>query len=181
LADTLVYLAIKGKSKDEIWSHFRLARAPEQEDGWGVAEPIIGVLFSNGWYIIQDFSGRLLANEKSIAALSQSAQVLSGAASETTMFSSASGWESGKRSWTVEHNLDRGAEHLQVSGSPPPVFKKIKARIVSERDDTPEEERHDFYFSMAVDLFEDLTGFSYCTISNLATPSDYEFLCKAKG
>lgn len=129
--------------------------------------PIVGSQLDSGWYFILDPNYKLIENADKLAKLSSGAEVLGGAIEEHCNYAMAKGWQNGRESWRVEHNLDDGADHLLVAGLPPEPFSQIRDKIVAEREATPEEQRHDFYFSIPVDLFLELTGYCYYRRSSL--------------
>lgn len=175
------YLAIKGKAKEEIWKALSLKKSANQDPSSMVDldELIIGVPLKSGWYQILDYSDTLVDNKNKMSRLSTGAEVLVGSVEEHVMYCMAACWHNGKIAWSIEHNSDRGPEHLQVTGTPPKSFEAIKKRIKQEREATPENERHDFFFSIPVDLYEELTGYSYCKMNGASDRKDFEYLEKA--
>jgi len=173
------YLAIKGKSKQDIWQELGLKPCqPSVENSRDIS-----AVFSSktGWYLMVDRGWSFVEDKDKLAKLSTYAQVLIGAVEEHCNYSMAAGWSNGTNTWMVAHSLDEGAEHLLVTGNPPPPFNEIRDRIREERNNTPEDERHDFYFSVPVDLFKTLTGYCYDGTSDIGDPNELvgDFLIKA--
>ncbi len=162
MGSSQAYIAVKGKSPEEIWKDLGLALldkdSPQQVGHRG---PTVGATLESGWYFVLDPEWKLAMNKAKLAQLSTGAEVLCGAVEEHSMATMASGWSNGVQTWKVEHILDEGDEHLNIEGTPPEPFAEIRDRIIAERDATPPDQRHDFYFSIPVDFFESLTGYTY--------------------
>jgi hypothetical protein len=159
---SLSYIGVKGKTKEQVWKELSLTKSNRlPAEFYPSRNDITGTVLRTGWYLILDGSCKLIENKPALTKLSQGAAVVIGAVEEHVNYSMAAGWGGGRCQWTVEHNRDQGEEDLQVTGSPPPVFVEIKKKIVDEREHTPATMRWDHYFSIPVDLFYSLVGFSY--------------------
>jgi hypothetical protein len=162
MGSSQAYIAVKGKSPEEIWRDLGLALldkdSPQQVGHRG---PTVGATLESGWYFVLDPEWKLAKDKAKLARLSTGAEVLCGAIEEHCNYAMASGWSNGIQTWSVEHSLSEGDDHLLVVGTPPEPFVEVRDRIIAEREATPPDRRHDFFFSIPVELFESLTGYTY--------------------
>ncbi len=162
MGSSQAYIAVKGKSPEEIWKDLGLA-AVDKDSALPIGRrgPTIGAHLASGWYFVFDPEWKLAMDKAKLARLSTGAEVICGAIEEHCNYAMASGWSNGIQTWTVEHSLDEGDDHLLVVGKPPEPFAEVRDRISAERDATPPDQRHDFFFGIPVDFFASITGYSY--------------------
>ncbi len=147
------YIAVKGETKENIWTTLSLEQSDEN------LEPLSGAQIKNGWYLIIDGTFRLFENEEALKSLSKNAEVITASVVEGENFCAASGWQLCEKIWSVEHDLGKGNDHLEVSGLPPKELEPIKT--ANEQLLKSKKANWDCYFSIPVDLFESLVGINY--------------------
>lgn len=169
----LATLAAKVIDEEDLWDALNL-RSPGTAVGIG---GLCGFRMKTGWYIIYDhlqldlFVEGLTGPESFQRAYKDRTDVLEDASKHIKLlvsindehcnYCATSEWHRGRLQWSVSHFLDLGKENLETCGKPPIVFENIKKQIIAERDSTPQNKQWDHFFSIPVNLFEELTGFNY--------------------
>jgi hypothetical protein len=124
----LSYIAIKGRSEQEILEQFSLQATDSNFGSYAIlSNNVIGTELPNGWYLILDPQFNLVKRIEELQRLSAAARVLTCTIIETTNFSSASEWKDGDCIWSVENNTDNSPEtRLTVDGELPASFDRLK-------------------------------------------------------
>jgi hypothetical protein len=124
---------------------------------------INGAELPGGWYMVVSNRDHLhLTSDKVLARLSTIGEVISCFVEEHVMFSSAARWQSGRRVWSVEHDAQRGIEHLATAGDLPPKFASIRDELRSKQEAAGGKKADvDYIFDVPVALVHDLTGWRH--------------------
>jgi hypothetical protein len=122
---SLSWLAVKGKSRDEVLDALGFIATDEREDF--PEAPLSAAELPNGWFLVVRQREEHDAQDPLLPLLSQGCVVVTCSVEEHVMFSSAACWKDGKESWYVEHNGQRSRDHLAFRGE-----KTETARNVSE-------------------------------------------------
>ena len=78
------------------------------------------------------------------------------------MFSSATRWKDGSKTWSVFHNAQNHRDHLDTQGELPPVFSSIVADLkTKQREGDAIKRRVDFIFDVPIALAHNLVGYRY--------------------
>ena len=178
------YLAVKGRSSNDVLKALSLIRTGESEE---LPESDFNLLEINDWSIIVSTdSDFCLAIEKQTLDLAQFPEAVICFVEEHVMYCSSSYWRSGQRKWFVEHESEKGERHLNEQGTFPDEYTAIKTRLSVEQDKQDAEyiiykknkkswlarllsnspkatEFHgaDYFFSIPVETAEFYTGYSY--------------------
>jgi hypothetical protein len=158
---SLSWLAVRGKPAqvvlDELQFHPTGVREeiPESE--------LTAVEMPNGWYLIVSQHSELVASDAAITRLSASGgEVVTCFVEEHVMFSSATRWKDGSKTWSVFHNSQERRDHLQVQGELPSEFSSIVADLKAKQQRSDAKKRRvDFIFDVPVALAQALVGYRY--------------------
>jgi len=155
----LSWLAIRGKSPESVLTELGFRATGGQEEF--PRSPATCSQLPAGWFAIV-IQRRADAHDGTLdlAHLSEGGEVVTCFVEEHVMFSSASAWAEGRRTWRVTHESDRGLRHLEVIGDPPSHLKELIERRTAEQD-AESEGGVEFFFEVPVDLAERATGYRY--------------------
>ncbi len=155
------WLAVKGKPTAAVLETLGLRGTGTHEE---IAEsPIVGAELPGGWYLVVfGRSGDPLMSDVVLQRLSAGCEVVTGDVEEHVMVSVATGWENGRRLWSVTHDAQRDMEHLQTEGEMPSVFTPIRDRLRSEQQAAGGNKSDvDYIFDAPVELAQTLTGYRH--------------------
>lgn len=157
------YFAVRGKDEEAILRELDLEKVVDP------TATFAGGYYRDPWYLVMDHSWYFLKSHHisdEIKLLSNDCEVVFGMIEERVNFCSCGSLVNGKLNWYVEHNAcEYGNDHLVTEGTLPEEFFSIRDRIFKEKEATPEEERWDHYFSIPVDLFDEIVGYNYSSFS----------------
>ena len=155
-------LAVKGGTRDSVLSALGLRGSGTFEE---VPESdITGTALPSGWYlIVVNRSVPPFADEKVLAHLSTSTDVVTGFVEEHVMCSSVEQWSGGHKIWSVLHAADTGGiEHLKTTGDLPSIFTSIENGLRSKQQAAGGNKVGvDYIFDIPVELIEKLTGYRH--------------------
>ena len=78
------------------------------------------------------------------------------------MVSCACGYHRGKEQWLVNHASENGIKNLDVYGSPPAEFPKIRDRLAKLQDEEDGDSmRVDYFFDIPVETAASLCGYRH--------------------
>ena len=148
------WIGVKGQSTAAVLESLGLVETGEI-DVEGAAHLVCAEF--PGWVIVLcndlDF-----ATPRRMALLSAGGEVVGCEMSEITMHSAVHGYSAGERRWSVTHDPDRGARHLDIGGSPPLKLAGIREALTSEQ--TRQGSEHvDHFFETPIALSAVLSGF----------------------
>ena len=153
------WVGFNGLSKDEV---LRLLGAT---DTGAIDEaneaPFSGAEIPGGWFILfsNDFG---FASKEALASLSSNCDVVACQVLESVGVSMAYAYSHGTEQWAVLHDEQKGIRDLVVSGSPPPAFEKIRARLSLEQEAQGGESAGvDYFFDIPVETAEAVCGFRH--------------------
>lgn len=148
-------VAVRGRAAPLICADFGLLATERSEEE--PESPVVGALLPGGWYLIY-INDRIAPPEAVLKSVSTRAELVCCAAEEHVMYSSASGWTNGEEAWSITHDAQVAAEHLEATGTLPAEFPSIAERLRrQQRDDGGA----DFIFDIPVEVALALTGFRY--------------------
>jgi hypothetical protein len=122
---SLEWIAVKGGTRDAVLSRLALRGTGRWED---IPESdLTGASLPAGWYlVVSDHGNPALMDDKTLASVSASSEVVACFVEEHVMCSCAQGWREGRRVWLVMHEAGTGGiDHLEVKGDPPAPFREI--------------------------------------------------------
>ena len=118
-----------------------------------------------------------LDSAKKLAAFSNTNDILHCYVYEGGLTSMTELWSGGDAVWQVSHVAEEGLDNLTVHGNMPEPFKAIREKqFALQKDD----EDTDHIFEIPVELFRQLTGFSYDSILDAEDAETY-FVIQAPG
>ena len=154
---SLAWLAVRGKTPDQILAELGLRRTGERE---GFAESdFSAALLPSGWYVVVADHRLDLLDDKILMPLSASCEIATCAVEEHVMFSLASLWKCGRKFWSVEHESYKGLEHLHQAGDLPPEFLTIRERLRAEQK--AHSSGCDYIFDIPVETAHAITGYRH--------------------
>jgi len=158
---SLSWLAVRGGTRESVLGTLGLRWTGLREE---IQESeITGVELPTGWYIVansRDYPSFM--NDRTLAQLSTSAEVITCFLEEHIMCSSAEGWQSGRRVWLLLHDGQRSIEHLEMKGNFPPIFADIHNRLRAEQDAAGGRKAPiDHIFDIPLELAEAITGYRH--------------------
>jgi hypothetical protein len=122
---------------------------------------IVGTQLPTGWCLVL-FDHNVI-EERFLKQLSQAGEVVYCFVEDHVMYSSASGWNSGREIWQVAHDGgERGVLHLETGGNPPAEFEGIRKelfarQVAADRDKV----EVDHVYEIPAELAKQLTGFRH--------------------
>lgn len=91
--------------------------------------------------------------------LSRGGRTVGVSVEEHVMHSKAVGYADGVMSWQVEHDCEKGENHLEAQGKPPAEFAEIKSRLMAKQE--AHGESPDYLFDGPADLGHTITGYRH--------------------
>lgn len=123
------WITTRGKTPSLVCKELGLTETDERED---IPESdVTGVLLPSDWYVV--FFNEPLPvefKEATLSKLSQGAIVTLFVVEETSMVSLARNYVDGERVWEAAHDSNRGMEHVEFTGSPPPLLIEVRDRLL---------------------------------------------------
>jgi uncharacterized RDD family membrane protein YckC len=160
------WLGVSGKERGQVLDELGLALDGEAEDVIG--HPLVGVTLPTGWFLVLlNRYAPVWYTDEELADLSAGCSVISCEAEEHAMYSAASGFADGRRSWRIVHDDLKDPDDLRAEGDLPPDFSAIFASLKEKHDletaewpggDAP---RTDYLFDVPVDVAQALSGFRH--------------------
>jgi hypothetical protein len=137
--------------------------------------PFDGAALPSGWYLVEgECADERLLDAARLSALSEFGDVVTVSIEEHTMFSSISGWSGGRENWSVVHEANQSADHLEVTGTPPVAWTAIQERCRAEQETGDDEVDH--IFEVPVELGRELTGYRHDADIDDARDEPFEVL-----
>lgn len=155
---SLSWAAVRGGTREMACTSLRLRAVGRREE---VPESNIeGVQLPTGWYLVLYNRNELADSE--LARFSRWGEVVSCFVEDHVMFSRASGWQQGKRIWSVTHDCEKGRFHLEVDGNPPAEHKDVAKRLLAEQRAAGGEQADvDYVYDIPAELAKAVTGFRH--------------------
>src|SRR5205814_5468844 len=129
---SLSWLAVRGKSPQVVRDELGFRPTGEREEF--PESKLSAVEMPNGWYLIVSQRSELVASDAAMQRLSSSGgELVTCFVEEHVMFSSATGWKDGSKSWSIIHDAQRGIEHLETAGELPASYGSIRDRLFTKQ------------------------------------------------
>ncbi|MGX9220737.1 hypothetical protein ACWV27_20390 [Massilia varians] len=131
---SLAWIAIRGKSKDDILAQLSLADSDEPDEA--NESPVSGADLPGGGYLLvfKDMAHPATQAE-GMARLSAGCEALGCQVEEHVMASAAFQYKDGAKLWDVVHLSEEGLYHLAVDGTPPALLATIHAEMKATQDE----------------------------------------------
>lgn len=152
---SLSWIAVKDMPKAELIAIYKAEKT-------GKSRAFTGYDFAllekrNGWSAALGYEEDYINEQKSLLrALSENHDVMSVVIEEHVMYSAATLCRGGKQVWLIEHDLNKGPEHMRAEGELPPCFVEIHERLLAKRRNDPSP--CDYLFDVPVKVAQELTG-----------------------
>lgn len=158
---SLSWLAVKGKPPQAVRDELAFRLAGKREE---IPEAdLSAVEMPSGWYLIVANHSEQVASDAAMQRLSSSGgELVTCFVEEHVMFSSASSWKDGRKSWSVIHNAQERRDHLDTQGDLPAAFNSILCQFKTKQQDADANKRRvDFIFDVPVELARGLVGYRH--------------------
>lgn len=154
----LSWAALKGGNPQTACAALGLRATGKHEE---IAESKIdGVQLPTGWYVVQ--FDRTEMEDRELARLSRSGEVVCCFVEDHVMVSWASGWRKGKKVWSVAHDCEKGRFHLDIQGAAPAELEGIAERLIAEQQAAGGEKADvDHVYDVPTELAKELTGYRH--------------------
>lgn len=173
---SLSWTAVNGRSPVDV--HRLLGVKSTGKSGSYGEHPLVGRRLPNGWYIvIADSSDDRIVHKDILAQLSEGGRAIACSLEEHVMASSCASWEDGKKTWSVEHESERGVFDVKTTGKVPESFPELKERLIGEQEgEGGEKAEVDMLFDLPLELAKQYTGFKHDEEAEDAADEEYEIL-----
>jgi hypothetical protein len=176
------WVAIKGKSKDDVLATVELTDTAEQDEA--NESPISGAELGSGWYVLfLNTYGHKLVEPKSLERLSTGCEVLACMVEEHVMASSAEMYKDGQTVWHVAHQGDgEDIYDLTVAGALPASFQKIRQRLTDAQEHEGRKPPEvDYIFDIPLELAAEICGYKHDQLNDDLPAPGFTKLVAAKG
>ena len=165
-------IAVSGKEPRTVHHDYGVVSTGKREE---IPEsPVVGAPLPDGAYLLYiNDQDKIVPDDEVFARLSKVASLIACYANETVMNSYACAWSDGVERWSVFHDAQQDAEHLETSGTLPPEFQPIRDRLFAEQKG---DDGADFIFDIPIELFATLGGIRYDHDIPGAGPEPWEVL-----
>ena len=155
---SLSWAALKGGNLQTACAALGLGRTGKREE---IAESrIVGAQLPTGWYVVQ--FNRSEMEDRELAHLSRSGEVVCCFVEDHVMVSWASGWREGNKVWSVVHDCEKGRFHLDIKGEAPSGLKVIAERLIAKQHAAGGEKADvDHVYDVPAELAKELTGYRH--------------------
>lgn len=154
------WLAVKGKLPEAIHSELHLTATRYSGDD-KLKFKIVGASSDAGWYLIvaRDREHRLIS-EPVVKSLSVRCEVLTCTMDEQNNFSAATGWQDGRRVWSISYNGEEGPADIVADGDLPISFSTIRQRYTAEAQaEDAGDALVDPMFEIAIEVVHSVIGY----------------------
>lgn len=165
---SLFWLGVAGKPRAQVLRELGLELgAPD--DHVSVRTPVVGVTLPSGWFVVVlNRNANVWYTDEALASLSAGCRVMTCEVQETSMSSSAAGFQDGRQAWRMLHDEGQARDHLETEGELPPEFAAVYAAVTQRHHDAEAEAAElgveldvDHVFDAPADLGQALTGFRH--------------------
>ena len=158
---SMSWAAVRGSTPEQVRNALALLPTGTREEfpeSETTAEGLPG-----GWYMVVSNRDRLrLTSDDVLARLSATGEVVACCVEEHVMFSSAARWANGRPVWSVQHDAQRGIEHLEASGDLPPRFTAVRDELrAKEAAAGGRKAEVDYIFDVPVVLAQEFAGYRH--------------------
>jgi hypothetical protein len=155
---SLSWAALKGGNLQTACAALGLRVTGKREET--AESKIVGAQLPTGWYVIQ--FDRSEMEDRELARLSRSGEVVCCFVEDHVMVSWASGWREGKKVWSVVHDCEKGQFHLDIKGEAPSELKNIAEQLIAKQQAAGGEKADvDYVYDVPAELAKALTGYRH--------------------
>lgn len=168
----VLLLAVSGKTPEAIHRDYGVRATEKYEE---IPEsPVTGAMLPTSAYLLY-VNDEITPDDEVLAQLSRHASLLACYANETVMQSALTLWADGRKQWSVWHDAQHAADHLETSGNVPEELLPIRDRLLA---DQAEDGEVDHLFDIPIELFVALGGHRYDQDIPGAEPEPWQVLVR---
>jgi hypothetical protein len=157
---SISWLAVSDMEPEAI--HKQLGLLSSREFDGDVKYPFAGRVLPSGWYlVVANRCDSPMVRDEMLSSLSMSARVVAASIEEHVMYCFSTCWLNGRQEWRVQHEAEKGATHLQVSGSPPAELETLHQGALARQICHDESVGVDYVFDVPLELARHLVGFRH--------------------
>lgn len=173
------WIAIKGKSKENILKFFSFSETADTEE---VPESEISAAeLPSGWYLIwfNQFESPF-THAAVVSKLSQDCAVITCAVEEHVMYSRTEYWEHGSQTWKITHDSQNGIYDIQTTGTAPDFFESLKSEVCARQQaEGGEDADIDLIFDIPLEVVKHLTFFKHDELTPELEDQEYRVLASS--
>jgi hypothetical protein len=171
---SLSWAALKGGNLQTACAALGLRATGKREET--PEAKIVGAALPTGWYVVQ--FNRTEMEDRELARLSRSGEVVCCFVEDHVMVSWVSGWRKGNKVWSVLHEPEKGGLlHLDVQGEAPSELKGVADRLIAEQQAAGGEKADvDHVYDVPAELAKALTGYRHDQDMHGLTGDAFEIL-----
>jgi hypothetical protein len=152
---SLSWVAFRNRSSDEVRAELGFTGTTDYSE---IPEgDLLGAELPSGWSLLLANDDERFIDEQLLEIVSKGCDAVACWVEEHSMVSAASGWKSGFKLWSVEHDSSKGLDDLRFMGMMPPEWDAIRQRLEAERKTNDA----DVLFDAPVELAKALVGFRH--------------------
>ncbi len=157
---SLCWAAVRGKARETVLAELELHSTGARE---AIPDsPLVGAQLPDGWYLVLSNQDARFTDEETLQRLSAKSELVTCFVEEHVMCSSASGWNDGRKVWSLLHDAQQSVEHLENTGDPPASLASIRDRLRAEQERAGGTKADvDCFFDVPVEVAKAVTGFSH--------------------
>ena len=157
---SISWLAVRDMEPEAIHKHLGLLSSREFDAD--IKYPFAGRVLPNGWYlVVANRCDSPLIRDEMLSSLSLSARVVAASVEEHVMYCFSTCWLDGKQEWRVQHEAEKGVNHLQVSGAPPVELETLHQGALARQMCHDESVTADYVFDVPLELAKKQVGFRH--------------------
>jgi hypothetical protein len=161
MGHSMSWVAVKGSTPQAVRDSLAL-RATGAREEIPESDITAAELPGGRYMVVSDRDGLHLTSGEVLARLSALGEVIACFVEEHVMFSSAECWRSGRRVWSVQHDAQRGMEHLTADGELPPTFSSVRDELRGKQEAAGGSKADvDYIWDVPVTLAHQLTGWRH--------------------
>ena len=131
---SIAWILVRGKTREDILAQLGLADAGTPDDFVG-NQVAVAALAGGAYLLCFNDMAHPATQAPSMARVSDGCEALGCQVEENVMASAAFFYQDGAKLWDVVHLADQGLYHLEVNGTPPPLFDTIHAAMKAAQDE----------------------------------------------
>jgi hypothetical protein len=155
------WVAVHGKSSQQVLDHFGLVRSGSTEEF--PEAPLTCATLPSGWFLLfANAFASPLVSDKSLKDISAGCTAVSCQVEEHVMFSSATCYKNEQLTWHTEHDAQKGIYDLVTKGSTPSQLQAIHAASKQQQDEAGGDKADtDYIHDVPVQLAQSITSFRH--------------------
>lgn len=173
---SLAWLAVHGIPYDATLERLALGKTDEFADY--AEQDFTGRAIPNGWSVVvaRGCNDRIIGTQQ-LASLSLGCDVIACSVEEHVMFSFAELWSDGQRVWRVEHDAQKGIDHISSEGALPGYLEAVRRQYTEQQEAAGGTSADgDFYFEIPPALAQARVGFKHDEENDFDSEGSFQVL-----